>query len=82
VRAVTGDVIALGGLKTNDTSDTRSGVPFLSKLPIVGKLFSNDDKEKSEEELMFVLTPEIVDDQPAPLDMNLKVAPAPAQAGS
>ena len=82
VRALKGEVIVLGGLKDTVSSDSRSGVPFLSKLPIIGKLFSNDDKEKNDEELMFVLTPEIVEDQPTPLDMNLKVTPAPAQAGS
>jgi general secretion pathway protein D len=77
VRAVKGDVIVLGGLKQEVSSDSKSGIPFLSTLPLIGKLFSNTNKAKNTEELMFVLTPEIIDETELALDMTLSVAPAP-----
>ncbi|MDR3671368.1 MAG: hypothetical protein P4L36_11000 [Holophaga sp.] len=82
VRAVKGDVIVLGGLKKEVSNDSKSGVPFLEKLPLIGKLFSNDYKQKSTEELMFVLTPEIVEDKEVPLDMKLSMDPAPDKPAS
>jgi type II secretory pathway component GspD/PulD (secretin) len=82
VRAVKGDVIVLGGLKQEVTSDSTSGIPFLSSLPLIGKLFSNNNKAKNTEELMFVLTPEIIEDAEQALDMKLSVAPAPDHPAS
>jgi len=75
VRAMKGDVIVLGGLKKDVTSKDSNGIPFLSRLPLLGKLFSSDDKKQNSEELMFILTPELVDDPEMPLSMNLKITP-------
>jgi general secretion pathway protein D len=75
VRAVKGDVIVLGGIKQEVITDTNNSVPFLSKLPLIGKLFSNDNKSKITEELMFFLTPEIVEDTEQPLDMKMTITP-------
>ncbi len=82
VRAVKGDVIVLGGIRQDVTVDTKDGVPFLSKLPLLGKLFSNDNKTKNTEELMFFLTPEIIEDTEQPLDMKLTVTPGKPQPAS
>jgi type IV pilus assembly protein PilQ len=76
VRAIKGDVIVLGGIKRDSTTDAKSGIPFLGNLPFLGKLFSSDAKSKSTEELMFFLTPEIVEDTEQPLEMHLTVNPA------
>jgi len=75
VRAVKGDVIVLGGIKRDTTTDNKSGIPFLGSLPFVGKLFSSDSRTKNSEELMFFLTPEIVEDTERPFEMHLKVTP-------
>jgi type II secretory pathway component GspD/PulD (secretin) len=80
VRAVQGDVIVLGGIKRDITTDDTNAVPFLSKLPLVGKLFSNHSVTKNTEELIFFLTPEILEDSEKPLDMKLTVNPAAAPA--
>jgi type II secretory pathway component GspD/PulD (secretin) len=75
VRAVKGDVIVLGGIKRDVTTDSKAAVPGLASLPVLGKLFSNDSKTKNTEELMFFLTPEIVEDAEQPLEMKLSVSP-------
>lgn len=76
VRAVKGDVIVLGGIKRDTTTDTKNGIPFLGKLPFLGNLFSSDSRTKNTEELMFFLTPEIVEDTERPFEMSLSVTPA------
>lgn len=55
-----GGTIALGGLITEVDSKSKSGVPILSKIPGLGKLFSSESKEVSREELVVFIQPTIV----------------------
>lgn len=75
VRAVKGDVIVMGGIKKEVTSDNRNDVPFLARLPLLGRLFTNAFTKKDAEELVFFLTPEIVEDRERPLEMKFSTAP-------
>jgi Flp pilus assembly secretin CpaC len=54
-----GDTIVMGGLITNDRREQTSKVPFLSKIPILGKLFQSRRFENNESELAIFLTPRI-----------------------
>jgi len=55
-----GGTAVLGGVYTNTTSKQVTGVPFLSKIPIIGWLFRmKDDQEKNSELLVFI-TPRIL----------------------
>lgn len=58
-----GQSIVIGGLIREDTSNTRSGIPFLSKIPIIGWLFGNTSKEKQRTELIILLTPHVMRNQ-------------------
>ena len=62
VRAGNGEMLVLGGLLSDATTFNRSGVPFLSSIPLLGRLFSTDSKDKIKNELMLILTPELVDE--------------------
>jgi general secretion pathway protein D len=55
-----GDTIMLAGLINDSTTDGSSGVPFLSKLPVVGALFGKKTRNKSRSEVIVLLTPTIV----------------------
>jgi type II secretory pathway component GspD/PulD (secretin) len=80
VRAVKGDVIVLGGLTLDNDTNTDSAVPLLGKIPILGKLFSSHQKTHETEELMFFLTPEIIDEDIPPLKAVIESRnPAPAE---
>jgi hypothetical protein len=79
VRAVKGDVIVLGGLKKDISGDQKNGVPGLANLPLLGKLFSADSKTAQTEELMFFLTPEIVQDKERPLDIQMSFTEGPGK---
>ncbi len=60
VRVKSGDTIILGGLigKSNDVS--KNGIPGLKELPILGNLFKSEKITHSISELIFVITPRIV----------------------
>ena len=55
-----GQIVALGGLITDDVVDTVSWVPFLGKLPIVGNLFRSKSKRAIKRNLMIFLKPRII----------------------
>ncbi|MBI4914122.1 MAG: type IV pilus secretin PilQ [Acidobacteria bacterium] len=55
-----GGTAVLGGVYTTNTQAGTKGVPFLSKLPLLGWLFrTKNDKEDSKELLVFI-TPRII----------------------
>ncbi len=60
-----GDVIVLGGLITERDEDSTSGVPILSRIPGLGKLFSTERKNLVREELVIFIQPQIVEGQAA-----------------
>jgi type II secretion system protein D len=51
--------IVLGGLITDDKRRSTSGVPLLSKVPIIGALFRNTMKTKGRTELVILMRPEV-----------------------
>ena len=55
-----GQVVALGGLITDDVTDTVSWVPILGKLPLLGNLFRNKTKSALKRNLMVFLKPRII----------------------
>jgi type II secretory pathway component GspD/PulD (secretin) len=54
--------VVLGGLITSTDSNSVSGIPILSSIPYLGKLFSTTAKKKDRKELLFFLTPRIIHD--------------------
>jgi general secretion pathway protein D len=56
-----GQTVALGGLITDDSTRTRSGVPILSSIPIIGALFSTRTRNNARTELLVLLTPHVID---------------------
>ncbi|MCX5856000.1 MAG: secretin and TonB N-terminal domain-containing protein [Deltaproteobacteria bacterium] len=55
-----GDTIVIGGiLKTEDTSG-ESGIPWLSKIPILGWLFKAQTNTKNRRQMMVFVTPRII----------------------
>ncbi len=54
--------VVLGGLITEESTDDVSGIPILSSIPGLGKLFSTTTTKKSRNELMVFITPQIIRD--------------------
>ncbi len=61
IRARSGQVVVIGGLMQNITSDETAGIPFVSQLPVVGGLFRHTKQITKKSELVILLRPIIVD---------------------
>lgn len=61
VKARNGQVVVIGGLMKNVSSDNESGVPGLSDVPAVGELFKQKQKATRRSELVILLRPIVVD---------------------
>ena len=57
-----GQTVIIGGLIKDQAKSTRTGIPFLSKIPLLGYLFSNTSDVTEKTELLLLLTPHVVDD--------------------
>lgn len=57
-----GESIVLGGLIREENTRTSSGVPILSKIPVLGALFGYQTLDRTRTELVMVVTPKIVSD--------------------
>jgi general secretion pathway protein D len=55
-----GDTIVLGGMIQDHKGKGESGVPFLHKIPVIGKAFGTTSKQASRTELLVLITPRVV----------------------
>jgi len=54
------ETLVIGGMINKQKGGGRSGVPWLSKIPILGWLFGTTTKSDSKTELMIFITPHVV----------------------
>ena len=59
VMAANRSTIVLGGLILDNSRKNKSGLPILSRLPLVGALFRNTTNTKSRQELIILMRPEV-----------------------
>jgi pilus assembly protein CpaC len=64
-----GQSFAIGGLIKNSQSTSINGLPILGELPVLGALFRSTDFQQDRTELLFVVTPHLV--QPLPANYKL-----------
>ena len=57
-----GGTVVIGGVYTQDESDSTSKVPGLGDIPILGWMFKNNTRAKSKKELLVFITPKILKD--------------------
>lgn len=50
----------VGGLVSRSKQVTESGIPILSSLPIIGKLFGQDSRKETKREVIVVITPHVI----------------------
>jgi general secretion pathway protein D len=56
-----GENVVLGGLIQTDDEDLNTGVPGLSRIPVLGGLFSYQQRQTRKQELFIILRPEVID---------------------
>ena len=54
------ETLVIGGLIMEQEEDVRVGLPLLGRIPILGYLFSDTRKVKTENELLIVVSPRLV----------------------
>lgn len=59
-RLTDGEVNLLGGILEDTETQSMSGYPWISKLPILRYLFAQENKERTENEIIFAITPHII----------------------
>ena len=59
-RLADGDVNLLGGILEESETQSLSGYPWISKVPILKYLFAQENKERRDNEIIFAITPHIV----------------------
>ncbi|MFZ5607882.1 MAG: type II secretion system secretin GspD [Pseudomonadota bacterium] len=58
--APSGETIVLAGLISDGSSRSSTGVPGLSRIPVIGSLFGQQGSEKTRDELVVLITPTVV----------------------
>ncbi len=55
-----GETVAIAGLIRESDARSRSGVPFLSEIPLVGALFGRSTRSAARTELLILITPHVI----------------------
>lgn len=56
-----GETAVIGGLTQTQVVKNKSGIPLLSDLPLLGRLFSQTDTREEKRDLLILITPNIID---------------------
>ncbi len=79
IELASGQSFALGGLINNQFTETISKIPFISEVPVLGKLFQSKSRTKENTELLVIVTPELVTPIPAGQPLPEMKYPHPPQ---
>ena len=55
-----GEQTVIGGLLRDDNSKSKTTIPFLGDIPLLGKLFTGHNNNKTKREILLSITPHIV----------------------
>jgi type IV pilus assembly protein PilQ len=60
IRVKNGEMIMLGGLEENQVNNSGSGLPLLSRIPVLRWIFGNRTKAKSQNKLTIFIKPTVI----------------------
>jgi type IV pilus assembly protein PilQ len=60
VQVMNGETTVIGGIYTDNDTDSNTGVPFLQDIPLLGWLFKSNTKSKTKTELLIFITPKVI----------------------
>lgn len=58
-----GQTMVMGGLITENKQNTSNGLPLVSRIPILGGLFGNQDLKNNRTELVLFITPQVLESE-------------------
>jgi len=62
IAVASGQTVLLGGLITETQQRSRSGIPVLEEIPLLGEAFSSNDRSTARTELIIFIEPQIIRD--------------------
>ena len=63
IRVANNTPFIVGGLISDKKSDAQGSIPLLSKIPLIGKLFSSSRLQHAKKEVIVVITPHIISEE-------------------
>jgi MSHA biogenesis protein MshL len=60
VRVGNSNIVAIGGLMTEASDSTNSGMPWLGDVPVLGAAFKNTNRHKLKSELVILIKPTVI----------------------
>jgi type IV pilus assembly protein PilQ len=61
-----GQTVVIGGLTQTSVRVTKSGLPLLVDLPLIGRLFGYTTRQEQRRDLLVLITPHIIDEGQQP----------------
>jgi general secretion pathway protein D len=58
-----GESVLIGGIIDDQMTRSRSGVPFLMDIPVLGRLFRSESERLDRTELLILITPYVIRDR-------------------
>ncbi|WP_034919007.1 type III secretion system outer membrane ring subunit SctC [Erwinia oleae] len=58
--------LVMGGFHTKESGDNEERIPILGKIPLIGKLFTSNNRTATQRERLFIITPHLIGDQVDP----------------
>jgi len=65
-------IVVLGGIIQEDDNELVTGLPFLTKIPLVKNLLGSTSKQKNRKELLIFLQPHIIETTDDLIEKNIK----------
>lgn len=72
-----GSTLLIAGYAQERESSERTGVPLLSRIPVLGHAFKSSSSNRTRVERLFLITPRVVDLQTAEVAQPLNMLPRP-----
>jgi type IV pilus assembly protein PilQ len=63
-----GETVVIAGLTQTSVRVSKSGIPLLVDLPLIGRLFGYTTKQEQRRDLLILLTPHVIDEGESPAD--------------
>ena len=67
-----GETVVVGGIRKQTESKGETGVPWISRIPVLGWLFKSQEIEKDQREMLIFITPKIIRDHKAKTALKRK----------
>lgn len=63
--------VAMGGIISESETETKNRVPLLGDIPVLGALFGRTVHDRNRNELIFIITPRVIQNLPTAVELTL-----------